>query len=133
MMGPTTGFVVFLLITLACLGAVILTGRAARRAAHLSCVAAAVACLGVTIYFAEQLGGLYDLEAAGWITPTHLILAKVTVVAYLIPVVTGLRTIRDEAGKGLHCKAAHLVIALTVLTAISGTAMVLMATPLGAR
>ncbi|HJO25699.1 MAG TPA: hypothetical protein QF730_00485 [Planctomycetota bacterium] len=129
-MGPTTGFVLFLLITLAFLGAVILTGKAARRVAHLCCVGGAVLGLGITIYFAEQLGALYDLESAGWITPLHLVLAKITVCAYLLPVITGLRTMRDEVHKDTHGKVAHLVIGLTVLTAITGTAMVLMATQL---
>ena len=39
-------------------------------------VLAAVAGLGVAIWFALALGELYDLEAAGDITPGHLGLAR---------------------------------------------------------
>ena len=79
-MSPTLGFILFLAVTLALLGGVVVTGLQARRATHVKFVIAAVASLGVTIYFAERLGELYDLASAGRITPIHLFLAKTTVV-----------------------------------------------------
>ena len=102
----------------------------ANRKVHLPCVAGAVLCLLATIYYAEQLGKQYDLESAGIITPVHLFLAKTTTLAYLAPVVTGIRTLRNQEGRKLHGKVAYFVLFMTVLTAVTGTAMVLMGTPL---
>jgi hypothetical protein len=129
-MEPLTGLVLFLIITLALLGAVVVTGLAARRRVHLFCVTGALVFLGVTIYYAEKLGDLYDLKSAGVITPIHLAVAKTTVLAYLLPVITGIRTIRNPSRKPTHRKVAFLVLGLTLITALTGTAMVLMATPL---
>jgi len=122
---PERGFVLFLCVTLLLLGAVVATGLAARRRVHLVCVAAAVCALGTTIYFAEQMGEHYDLAAAGLITPVHLAIAKGTTLAYLLPVVTGILTIRDARWRRRHRVCAFLVLALTVATAITGTWMVL--------
>lgn len=129
-MSPATGFVVFLVVTVLLLAGVTATGLLARRRAHLTLVACAVTSLGVTIYFAERLGTLYDLEAAGWITPFHLTLAKVTTVAYLLPIVTGLRLLKDPTRRPLHRRVAFLVLGLTLLTAGTGTWMILAAEPL---
>ena len=90
-----------------------------------------VISLGITIYFAERLGELYDLESAGRITPIHLMLAKITVGAYLLPVVTGLWTIKDARRRKLHGKIAYLVLALTVATAVTGVMMISSSTPIG--
>ena len=125
-MTPVVGFLVFLVITLVFLGAAVVTGRAARRKAHLPCVAGAVICLLATIYYAERLGELYDVKTAGFITPLHLFLAKTTSVAYLAPVITGIRTMRNSATRKLHGRVAYFVLFMTVLTAVTGTAMVLM-------
>ncbi|MEQ8768252.1 MAG: hypothetical protein RL885_30390 [Planctomycetota bacterium] len=122
-MSPGVGFVLFLIITLGLLGAVVLTGFRGRLVSHLSFVGAAVVSLGVTIYWAEQLGELYDLEASGWIYPFHLWCAKITVVAYLLPVATGLLTLRNIEKKPIHRFAAFAVLGLTVLTAVTGTWM----------
>lgn len=124
-MTATAGFVVFLLVTLLLLGAVVATGFAARRRLHLTLVVSAVASLGVTIFYAEQLGLEYDLEAAGWITPVHLTLAKLTTLAYLLPIATGIAVLRNARHRPLHRKIAYLVLSLTVLTAITGTWMIL--------
>lgn len=122
---PTLGFVLFLALTLALLGGVVVTGLRARRRVHLVLVASAVVSLGVTIFYAERLGELYDLEAAGAITPIHLAIAKVTTLAYLAPIATGIATIRNPAWRDWHRRAAYTVLALTVLTAVTGTWMVL--------
>ena len=125
-----TGFVLFLIITLAFLGGVVFTGYRARRKLHLTLVGFAVASLGITIYFAERLGELYDLEASGLIYPVHLFFAKTTTLAYLLPVISGICTIRNPVRKNLHRRIAFLVLGLTVITAVTGTWMVLASEPL---
>lgn len=126
-MSPELGFIVFLTVTLALLGLVVVTGLAARRRVHLTAVVLAVASLGTTIYFAEGMGDHYDLAAAGAITPVHLAIAKLTTLAYLAPVVTGLLTIRDSRWRPRHRIAAFVVLTMTVATAVTGTWMVLAA------
>ena len=126
-MSPERGFVLFLGLTLALLGVVVFTGLSARRRVHLTTVALAVVSLGVTIYHAEAMGDHYDLAAAGAITPVHLAIAKLTTLAYLAPVVTGVLTIRDARWRPRHRVCAFLVLAMTVATAITGTWMVLAA------
>ncbi|MFT5287529.1 MAG: hypothetical protein ACI8TQ_003716 [Planctomycetota bacterium] len=127
---PTLGFLVFLVITLAFLGAVVFTGFKAKRPIHLTLVVFAVASLGITIYYAERLGTLYDLDSAGWIYPVHLAIAKTTTCAYLLPVITGVMTLRNPIRKTIHRRVAYTVLTLTVLTAVTGTWMVLASNPL---
>lgn len=129
-MSPGVGFVLFLIVTLAFLGAAVFTGLTARRKRHFLSVAGAVVSLGVTIYYAEALGELYDLEASGWIYPFHLWCAKITVLAYLAPVVTGFLTIANLRWKRSHRTVAFVVLGLTVLTAITGSAMLFLSEPL---
>lgn len=126
-MSPERGFVGFLLLTLALLAAVVSTGLRARRRWHLSFVGATVVALGITIFFAERMGHHYDLASAGRITPVHLWLAKLTTLAYLGPVVTGWRTLRDPTWRPRHRKVAFAVLTLTVATAVTGTWMLLAA------
>lgn len=128
-MSPTVGFVVFLLVTLVFLGCAVITGRRGERRVHVGMVVGALAFLGITIYYAEQLGDSYDLESAGWITPAHLALAKGTTLAYLLPVLSGIRMWRHEGARPLHRALAYSVLALTVVTAATGTAMILLAEP----
>ena len=128
-MSPAYGFVLFLFVTLAFLGAVVVTGRQGRRRIHIGLVACALAGLGTTIYFAERLGEIYDVRTAGVITPIHLTLAKVTVLAYLLPIVTGVLTWRNIAWKPLHAKFAYTVLTLTVLTAVTGSVMLALSDP----
>ncbi|MCP3920303.1 MAG: hypothetical protein GY711_32660 [bacterium] len=129
-MSPTVGFLVFLILTLPLLAAVVRTGLRGERGAHIKLVVVTVISLGITIYYAERLGELYDLESAGRITPIHLMIAKITVVAYLLPVVTGVWTWYDGKRKKLHGAVAWAVLALTVATAVTGVMMVLRSTPL---
>jgi len=126
-LSPAAGFVLFLLLTLAFIALAVLTGLRALRRAHIPAVAATCASLAVTIFFAERLGELYDLGAAGIVTPIHLTLAKVTTLAYLLPIATGLATIRASRHRKLHRRMAFSVIALTVLTAGTGLTMILLA------
>lgn len=132
-MGATLSlFLLFLLLTVALLVAVVVTGLTARVRPHLVLVALTVAALGITIYYAVQLGGLYDLESAGRITPVHLALAKLTTVSYLAPLVTGLMTLRNRAHKRLHFRWVLVVLALTAASACTGAWMLLAANPLAA-
>jgi len=124
---PTIGFLTTLGATLAFLGCAVVTGYRARRALHLTSVGGAVAMLATTIYFALELGELYDLESAGVITPIHLTMAKLNTAAYLLPVVTGIRTLRNPAGRKLHGRVAWAVLAMTVMTSTTGGLMLLWA------
>jgi len=123
---PEVGFPLFLGVTLALLGGVVWTGYHGRRPVHLTLVTSAILSLGGTIFFAEKLGDHYDLETAGWIYPVHLIIAKACTAAYVLPVVTGILVIRGSSGLRLHRIAAFSVLGLTVLTAITGTWMLLL-------
>ena len=129
-MSSGTGFFLFLCVTLAGLAGAVVTGRAARRKAHFRCVATAIVSLGVAIYYAEQLGKLYDLEAAGWIYPFHLLLAQVTSGAYLVVIGSGIATIKKASRRKTHGRIAYSVLFLTVMSAITGIWMLLSATPL---
>jgi len=51
----------------------------------------------------------------------------VTTVAYLLPIVTGALTLRRPARIVWHRRAAYLVLALTVVTAVTGTWMLVAA------
>jgi hypothetical protein len=126
-MPPLIGFAGFLGLTVSLLGVVVASGLKARLRVHLPAVALALASLGVTIYFAEKLGREFDLKAAGAIYPVHLFVAKVATAAYLLPIATGVRTLRDRTRRRAHFASAMLVLALTVLTAITGTWMLLAA------
>ena len=127
MISISQGFVLFLAITLVFLGGVVFTGFKARRRAHIPLVFCAVVSLGITIYYAEQLGTLYDLESAGSVYPIHLFFAKTTTASYLVPLILGPLTIRDRKWLDLHRRVAFVVLFLTVVTAATGTAMVFMA------
>ncbi len=122
-MSAELGFVACLLLTLALLAAVVATGLRARRRLHVPLVFATLAALGVTIYFAKGVGDHYDLGSAGAITPVHLALAKLTTLAYLLPIASGIATLRNPARRRLHRVLAFTVVGMTVLTAITGTWM----------
>src|SRR5262245_52547556 len=126
-MSVETGFTLFLLLTVGLLGVVVWTGLRARRRLHLSCVAATLAALATTIVFAGRMGAHYDLTKAGLITPVHLTLAKVTTLAYLAPLATGVLTLRNPAWRRRHRFCAFVVLGLTVATAVTGTWMILAA------
>jgi hypothetical protein len=83
----------------------------------------------VTILLAKRLGGEYDLDAAGPITPIHLTLAKIAALAYLLPIATGIRTIYAAPARRWHRRAAFLALGLTAAALVTGTAMILLAPP----
>lgn len=129
-MEPLQGFVVFLLVTVALLVATVATGLTARLKPHLVLVACTVVSLGVAIYYAEQLGQQYNLDAAGAIKDVHLALAKIATLSYLAPIASGIATLRNRARKKLHLVLALTTVALTVAAAVTGTWMILAAEPL---
>lgn len=116
-----------LLLTVVFLGGAAITGFKRRRTLHLTLVGLSVAGLASAIYFALELGQVYDLEAAGWITPVHLGLAKVATFLYLWPAVTGVLTLREEKWRRSHRIAALSVFSLTVLATLTGAWMLLAA------
>ncbi len=130
MLAPFEGFVVFLLLTVALLVAVLLTGFKARLRAHFAFVACTVVSLGVTIWYAEQLGDQYNLEAAGAVMDVHLALAKLATISYLAPLASGFATLRNRANKKLHLRLALATVALTLLAAGTGAWMLAAAEPL---
>ena len=123
-MSPGVRFVLSLAATLVLLGAVVFTGFKARRRMHISLVLATLASLGATIFLAIELGELYDLESAGLIYPVHRALALTAVVSFLLPVSTGLWTLRDASRRKLHRVAALVALTLTVATAVTGVWMI---------
>ena len=129
-MSATAGFLGALALTLVVLGIVVWSGVRARLRVHFPAVACAVVLLLVTIYYAEQLGREYDLEAAGVIKPVHLTLAKLATAAYLAPLATGVMTLRNRRHRRMHLIAALVTLALTVAAAVTGTWMVFAAEPL---
>jgi hypothetical protein len=129
-LSAVSGFSLCLAATLVFLGCAVTTGLKARRRLHITSVACAVTMLALSIYFALKLGQLYDIQAAGVITPIHLMLARVTTASYLLPIATGLRTIFVPRTRTLHRKVALLVLSMTVLTAITGTIMLCLSPPI---
>jgi hypothetical protein len=132
MLGAAGAFVLCLGSTVVALVVVVITGLRARVRLHIACVALTVALLGATIYYAMRVGELYDLSVAGAITPIHLTLARITTAAFLLPLATGVMTLRNRAHRRLHFKLAMLVLALTAASAISGAIMLWLSEPLPA-
>ena len=132
-MTPERGFVLFLLLTIALLVVVVATGLRRARKLHLVCVAATLAALALSIHFAKGMGEHYDLASAGAITDVHLLLAKLATGCYLLPITTGILTLRAARWRPWHRRAAFLVLGLTLLSAATGTWMLLAAERLPAR
>jgi hypothetical protein len=126
-LSPGTGFLVCFALTLVFLAAVFVTGFRARRVMHVGCVVATLGALYATIRYAYELGHIYDLPAAGWITPFHLFLAKLNTAAFLLPIATGLRTVFVPSTRRLHKKLAFAVLGLTLVTATTGGIMLWLA------
>ena len=123
-------FTASLVVTVLLLVGVLVTGLRALRKRHLTLVALTIVSLVVTIYWAERLGRLYDLDAAGRIKPIHLALAKTAALSYLLPIGTGIATLKRPRFRSLHRKAAFLVVGLTLAAFVTGTWMMLGARPL---
>lgn len=122
-MSPEYGFLGALLVTVALLTGAAFTGRARKIRAHVSFVLAAVSSLAVAIFFALEVGELYDLEKAGRITPIHLTLARITTVAYLWPLLTGPLAARGKIRPRIHRAGAWLALVLTLAATVTGVMM----------
>ena len=119
-----------LTLTVAFLLGVIATGLRAQRKRHLPLVLAFFLGLAFTIWMAERLGEGLDIEAAGWIAPVHLTIAKYTTLGYALPVITGVMTIRNPRWRPRHRIVAIVLIVATVVTLVTGAWMGLAAEPL---
>jgi uncharacterized membrane protein len=128
-LSPLAGFALSFGVTLALLGAVVVTGKKALVKPHIACVVLTLGALAWTVRDAYQLGRVYDLASAGIITPIHLTLAKITAVAFLVPIATGIRTLFVRETRALHVKLAYTVLALTVVCAATGVAMIALSNP----
>jgi len=126
-MGATEGFLTFLFVTVALLVFVVWSGLRARRKVHLTTVAITVVTLATAIYYAEKLGELYDLDAAGAITPIHLTIAKATTLSYLVTVAFGFLTLRNPLLRRRHRAIAFFTLGLTLLAFVTGSWMILAA------
>ena len=122
---PEAGFLTALLATVGFLVAAAIAGKRRRIRTHVRFVLAAVAGLGVAIWFALALGELYDLEAAGDITPIHLGLARITTAVYLWPLLTGPLVHKGRIPAGVHRTGAWLALVLTVAATVTGVMMLL--------
>ncbi|MEM9799744.1 MAG: hypothetical protein AAGA20_05410 [Planctomycetota bacterium] len=124
-MTPEAGFLTALLTTVALLVGAAVMGRSRRIRAHVAFVVCAVASLAVAIACALRLGQLYDLEAAGVITPIHLTIARITTLIYLWPLVTGPLAARGRVPKRVHHAGAYLALGMTLLATATGVLMLL--------
>lgn len=129
-MSPLAAFALSFALTLVLLGAVVATGKRRIIKVHIACVALTLGSLAWTIYQALELGKVYDLDSAGIITDIHLNLAKLTTLAYLLPLVTGVRTYFVPTTRSLHKKCAYIVLVLTVVTAVTGVTMIMLSNPM---
>ena len=118
--GSTVGFLV----------AVVVTGLRGKITVHIPCVAATLVSLTFAIVFVLKLGKLYDFSAVGAIYPIHMTIAKIATVSYLLPIITGIRTLKSRANRKLHFRAAMLVLVLTATASVTGTLMLLWAQPI---
>lgn len=128
-MSPDLGFPLFLVVTVAFLIGAIITGFKARIPVHLTCVTCAVSSLVAAIWYAIQLGALYDLETAQPITDVHLMIAKFATFSFVLPLVTGIATLRKRSlqNRKRHLVCAMIAVVLTVLATVTGAWMLYLA------
>ena len=129
-MTPEITFIGLLVVTVGFLLGAAITGRRKTPRPHLAFVACAVLSLAGAIAAALRLGDLYDLEAAGWITPVHLTIARIATAAYLIPLTTGPLVWSGRMGASWHRRGAWLAIGLTLIATFTGAWMLLAAEPM---
>lgn len=135
-MSPVAGFTLWFFVTVTLLLTAAYFGRTARayparRKIHVVFVLLTAASLAWTIKVAYDLGALYDLATAGWITPVHLAIAKVATGFLVFPIVAGVLAWRDGKKRRAHAFLAWCAMVLIVLAAVTGTIMILLAQPKG--
>jgi hypothetical protein len=133
---PVAAFTVWFFITVTLLLTAAYFGRTAarapeRRKIHVIFVLLTAGALAWTIKVAYDLGALYDLASAGWITPVHLAIAKVATGFLVFPIVAGILAWRDGKKRRAHAFLAWCAMVLIVLAAVTGTIMILLAQPKG--
>ncbi len=124
-MGPLFWFCSSVGATVACLIVVVITGVCGKIAVHIPFVAATLLSLAVTIALAIKLGAVYDLKAAGAITPIHKTIAMLATLSYALPLITGIRTLKSREHRRMHFRAAMFVLFMTAAASVTGTLMVL--------
>ncbi len=124
-MGTEAGFLTALLATVVFLGLAAVKGHQRQIRTHIALVGCALASLVVTIVFALRVGELYDLEAAGVITPIHLMIARVTTVVFLWPLITGPLLLRGWIKPRLHRIGAYLALGMTIAATVTGVMMLM--------
>ncbi|HTF87109.1 MAG TPA: hypothetical protein VK843_01785 [Planctomycetota bacterium] len=124
-MPPLVAFCTAVGFTVAFLTVVVITGLRGRITVHIPCVIATFLSLATTIYFAIKLGTVYDLSTAGVITPIHRTIAILATVSYVLPVITGIRTLMSSVHRRAHFWSAMIVLTLTAAASITGTLMLL--------
>ncbi|MEO6708214.1 MAG: hypothetical protein ABI054_11240 [Planctomycetota bacterium] len=122
-MSPLVAFCTAVGFTVAFLTVVVITGLRGRITVHIPCVMATFLSLGTTIWFAIRLGTVYDLSSAGVITPIHRTIAVLAAVSYVLPVITGIRTLMSSVHRRAHFWAAMIVLTLTAAASVTGTLM----------
>ena len=135
-MSPVAAFTVWFFITVTLLLTAAYFGRTAarapeRRKIHVIFVLLTAGALAWTIKVAYDVGALYDLASAGWITPVHLAIAKVATGFLVFPIVAGILAWRDGKQRRAHAFLAWCAMVLIVLAAVTGTIMILLAQPKG--
>ena len=98
-----------------------------RRALHLVLVGITLGLLTLTIVLALELGHAYDLEAAGWIYPVHMALARSATFSLVLPAATGIAILRTGRVGRAHRIAALVSFTLIALAAVTGFWMVYLA------
>ncbi len=135
-MSPVAAFTVWFFITVTLLLTAAYFGRTAarapeRRKIHVIFVLLTAGALAWTIKVAYDVGALYDLASAGWITPVHLAIAKVATGFLVFPIVAGILAWRDGKQRRAHAFLAWCAMVLIVLAAVTGTIMIFLAQPKG--
>ena len=115
-------------LTLVLVAIAAILGRLARRRPHVATATVAGVSLCYTIYLAEKLGGVVTIPRR--LLVIHLVFANLAALAFIVVVVSGVRLFRSEEARRRrwHRAAVIAFIALTVLSAGTGTHMLTHAT-----
>jgi hypothetical protein len=113
--------------TVVFLTVVVVTGLRGRITVHIPCVLATLVSLVIAIVYALELGKIYDLPGTGAIFTVHMAVAKLAAASYVLPVITGIRTLKSRVHRRTHFRAAMFVLAMTAAASITGTWMLVAA------
>lgn len=130
-----TTMVVALAVTVVALGAVLWSGVTRRRTLHYALVVGTLAALAWAIYEAEAVGrGLRFEGAAHVVKLVHFVGVGLTFAMVPAMLVSGVRLHRkdDPPRRGVHGALAKAFLVVVLVTCALGTAMTMLAEPLGA-